>query len=426
MEFAIKNKFKILSAFTTSILSLISLFLNFLLLIKINLKYSISEQTDIYFFSLMISVFLSISSQLLWEAMSKYYIQYQTKYNVKVSYLYSSLLNLNILLSVIIIIIYFVLSESQLISSSLSHFMNVYIFYTFLQNIYIFNKYILNIKERYSLFYLFDIIITSINLSAIYFISFNNDILLLAYSSIIGTMGIVIYQFILIFHKYKTQYYFLFYVKSFKEVYINSFNLKLGQVFYLSKDILLSIYIQNLNIVGLYTLYTYALKLVGLAYQTIQIPIFNKYIVVLSKLLALKQYQQVNKLLYNKILQTLLLVSASLSVVYIFLPYILQILLSNITEVQIATTREIYIYISLVTLLYIIIVFTERVLSFSGYYREVLKMGMFFFLLTILSYIFTSTKEVSYFLSLLIVFPNVIYAISITKFYLKSDLRTHS
>jgi len=417
---------RILYASSTSILSLISLFLNFLLIIKINSKYGISEQTDIYFFSVMISVFLVILSQLLWEAMSKYYIQYQTKYNLKASYLYSSLLNLNILLSTAIIIIYFILAKSQFISSSLSHFMNVYIFYTLLQNIYMFNKYILNLKERYNLFYIFDIIVISINLIAIYFISFDNDILLLAYSAILGTASIILYQFILIFHKYKMQYYFTFYIKSFKEVYINSFNLKLGQVFYLSKDILLSIYIQNLNITGLYTLYTYAVKLIGLAYQTIQIPIFNKYIVELSKLLSSHQYQKANQLLYSKIIQTCLLVSASLSVVYLFLPYILQILLNNITETQIATTKEIYIYISLVTLLYIIIAFQERLLSFAGYYREVLKMGMFFFFITVLAYTFTNTKVISYFLLLIIIFPNVVYTIIITKFYLKSNLRTRS
>jgi len=289
-----------------------------------------------------------------------------------------------------------------------------------------FNKYILNLKERYNLFYIFDIIVISINLIAIYFISFDNDILLLAYSAILGTASIILYQFILIFHKYKMQYYFTFYIKSFKEVYINSFNLKLGQVFYLSKDILLSIYIQNLNITGLYTLYTYAVKLIGLAYQTIQIPIFNKYIVELSKLLSSHQYQKANQLLYSKIIQTCLLVSASLSVVYLFLPYILQILLNNITETQIATTKEIYIYISLVTLLYIIIAFQERLLSFAGYYREVLKMGMFFFFITVLAYTFTNTKVISYFLLLVIIFPNVVYTIIITKFYLKSNLRTRS
>jgi len=415
---------RILYASSTSILSLISLFFNFLLIIKINAKYGISEQTDIYFFSLMISVFLAIFSQLLWEAMSKYMIQYQTKYNIKASYLYSSLLNLNIALSITIIIIYFILLQSQFISSALSHFMNVYIFHTLLQNIYMFNKYILNLKERYNLFYIFDIIIISINLLAIYVISFHNDILLLAYSAILGTAGIIVYQFILIFYKYKMTYYFIFYIKSFQEVYVNSFNLKLGQVFYLSKDILLSIYIQNLNVTGLYTLYIYAMKLMGLAYQTIQIPIFNKYIVELSKLLSLHQYQQAKHLLYSKIIQTCLLVSALLSVVYLFLPYILQILFHTITENQITITREIYVYISFVTLLYIVIAFLERLLSFAGYYREVLKMGMFFFFITVLAYIFTNTKVISSFLLLLIVLPTLIYTTIITKFYLKSNLRT--
>jgi len=50
---------KIIYAATTSILSLISLILNFFLIIKINDKYGISEQTDIYFFAVTLSVFFS-------------------------------------------------------------------------------------------------------------------------------------------------------------------------------------------------------------------------------------------------------------------------------------------------------------------------------------------------------------------------------
>lgn len=176
---------------------------------------------------------------------------------------------------------------TNLIPNYFSEFMDIFIFYVLLQNIYTYNKYILNIKGKYSLFYLLDIFIISFNLLAIYIASYNN-ILLLAYSTIFGTTIVILYQFILIFYKYRINYYFVFYLKIFKNVYLNSFNLKLGQVFYLSKDILISIYIQNLNINGLYSLYTYAFKLVSLGFQVIQVPIFNKYVVKLSNLLKKK------------------------------------------------------------------------------------------------------------------------------------------
>ena len=82
--------------------------LNFLLLMIINSKYGISLETDVYFFSIVLVTFISIFSQLIWEAVSKYYIDFETKNNIKSSYLYSSMLNINILFSIIVIFLYFI------------------------------------------------------------------------------------------------------------------------------------------------------------------------------------------------------------------------------------------------------------------------------------------------------------------------------
>lgn len=410
---------------STNIFSAFSLLLNFFLLIKINSKYGISSETDTYFLSIVIVTFISIISQLIWEAITKYYIEFESKNNIKSSYLYSSLLNINILFSLLIICLYFFMNKfTNLIPNYFSEFMDIFIFYVLLQNIYTYNKYILNIKGKYSLFYLLDIFIISFNLLAIYIASYNN-ILLLAYSTIFGTTIVILYQFILIFYKYRINYYFVFYLKIFKNVYLNSFNLKLGQVFYLSKDILISIYIQNLNINGLYSLYTYAFKLVSLGFQVIQVPIFNKYVVKLSNLLKKKDsFFEIKELILKNIIETFLLILLLQFSIYLFLPEILKLLSENISENQIEITKSIFIFLSFGNLIYIIISFIERYLSFEGLYVKIMKISLLFFIITLMCYFFTTTKIIENIIINIVILPNIIYLLLIVKLYfnlLKKD-----
>jgi hypothetical protein len=409
----------VLKKISTNIFSGISLLLNFLLLIKINSNYGISSDTDIYFFSIVLVTFISIVSQLVWESITKYYIEFESKINFKSSYLYSSLLNLNVLFSIFIIALYFFMTKyTDLVPDIYVEFLNVFIFYVLVQNIYTYNKYVLNIQKRYNLFYVLDIFVVLFNLMTIYLFS-ESGIIVLACSIIISTSITLIYQFILIFIKYNVKYYFVFYVVSFKYVYINSFNLKLGQVLYLSKDILISSYIQNMNIDGLYSLYTYAFKLVSLSFQVIQIPIFNKYITEISVLLKNKENISNIKLFISKnIFKTFMSISLFQIVVYLFLSEILSVLSYQITINQINETKVIFVLLSFASLIYLVISFIERYLSFVGLYKKTLRVSLIFFTIILINYHFLDTNLIEYSILFLIILPSLIYLLLVIRLYL--------
>ncbi len=391
-----------------------------MLLISINSIYGISLDTDIYFFSVVLVTFISIVSQLIWEGITNYYINFESKIGFKSSYLYSSLLNLNIVFSTLIIFLYFLIVKyTNLIPSIYIEFFNIFIFYVLLQNIYTYNKFVLNIKKRYDLFYTLDIFVILFNIISLYLFS-EIGIIILAYSIIISTTIVLIYQFILIFYKYNIKYFLIFYVKSFKNVYVNSFNLKLGQVLYLSKDLFISAYIQNININGLYSLYTYAFKLVSLSFQVIQIPAFNRYITEISLLIKKKERIVDTKLFINKkIFKTLILVLVFQVIIYLFLPELLKLISYQITINQINETRQIFVFLALSNLIYLVISFLERYISFLGQYKKILFISLVFFILILVSFFMLESTKIENIIIVLIVLPSVAYLLLVALLYLK-------
>ena len=391
-----------------------------MLLKSIDSIYGICLDTDIYFFSVVLVTFISIVSQLIWEGITNYYINFESKIGFKSSYLYSSLLNLNIVFSTLIIFLYFLIVKyTNLIPSIYIGLFNIFIFYVLLQNIYTYNKFVLNIKKRYDLFYTLDIFVILFNIISLYLFS-EIGIIILAYSIIISTTIVLIYQFILIFYKYNIKYFLIFYVKSFKNVYVNSFNLKLGQVLYLSKDLFISAYIQNININGLYSLYTYAFKLVSLSFQVIQIPAFNRYITEISLLIKKKERIVDTKLFINKkIFKTLILVLVFQVIIYLFLPELLKLISYQITINQINETRQIFVFLALSNLIYLVISFLERYISFLGQYKKILFISLVFFILILVSFFMLESTKIENIIIVLIVLPSVAYLLLVALLYLK-------
>ncbi len=328
--------------------------------------------------------------------------------------------DLNIVFSTLIIFLYFLIVKyTNLIPSIYIEFFNIFIFYVLLQNIYTYNKFVLNIKKRYDLFYTLDIFVILFNIISLYLFS-EIGIIILAYSIIISTTIVLIYQFILIFYKYNIKYFLIFYVKSFKNVYVNSFNLKLGQVLYLSKDLFISAYIQNININGLYSLYTYAFKLVSLSFQVIQIPAFNRYITEISLLIKKKERIVDTKLFINKkIFKTLILVLVFQVIIYLFLPELLKLISYQITINQINETRQIFVFLALSNLIYLVISFLERYISFLGQYKKILFISLVFFILILVSFFMLESTKIENIIIVLIVLPSVAYLLLVALLYLK-------
>jgi len=138
-----------------NILSLLNVFMGFLFILYLGRKFGASEQTDIYFFSMVIITYLGYFVQSVWEAMAPYYVEFKVKDKKKVDELYSVLLNDLILVSFIIIMLYFILTSTfNVLSTNQKKFLDVFMFYLVFQNILLLNKTVVNLEHFYASFYL--------------------------------------------------------------------------------------------------------------------------------------------------------------------------------------------------------------------------------------------------------------------------------
>ena len=221
-----------------NLLSLINVFIGFLFILYLGRKFGAGAETDIYFLSIVIIGYLGYFIQAIWEAMSPYYIEKKIKDKVLSDELYSILLNDLILISLIIIGIYFFFTTVfNILTLEQKNFIDIFIFYLIFQNILLFNKTILNLEHYYASFYLVDIFVYSVLFVTIFFF-IDTQIIYIAYVTVIATFLANVWQFYLIYKKLSIKYSFLFYNQNLREIYKNSFKLKLGSLLYGSKDII--------------------------------------------------------------------------------------------------------------------------------------------------------------------------------------------
>lgn len=129
-------------------------------------------------------------------------------------------------------------------------------------------------------------------------------------------------------------------------------------------------------------------------------------------------------MILKNIIETFLLILLLQFSIYLFLPEILKLLSENISENQIEITKSIFIFLSFGNLIYIIISFIERYLSFEGLYVKIMKISLLFFIITLMCYFFTTTKIIENIIINIVILPNIIYLLLIVKLYfnlLKKD-----
>ena len=257
-----------------NLLSLINVFIGFLFILYLGRKFGAGAQTDIYFLSIVIIGYLGYFIQAIWEAMSPYYIEKKIKDKVLSDELYSILLNDLILISLIIIGIYFFFTTVfNILTLEQKNFIDIFIFYLIFQNILLFNKTILNLEHYYASFYLVDIFVYSVLFVTIFFF-IDTQIIYIAYVTVIATFLANVWQFYLIYKKLNIKYSFLFYNQNLREIYKNSFKLKLGSLLYGSKDIIIASVFTSFGS-GMFSLYSYANKFAGVIIQVVNAPIIN-------------------------------------------------------------------------------------------------------------------------------------------------------
>jgi len=404
-----------------NLLSLINVFIGFLFILYLGRKFGAGKETDIYFLSVVIITYLGYFIQAVWEAMSPYYVEVKIKNKEKSNKLYSILLNDLILLSFVIIGCYFVVTFLfNIISSEQKEFLNIFIFYLIFQNILFLNKTILNLEHFYASFYFVDIFVYS----SLFFVVYNsNNIIYLAYTIILATSLANIWQFYLIFKKVGIRYTFSFFDKDFIDIYKNSFKLKVGSLFYGSKDIIIASVFTSFG-TGVYSLFSYANKFAGVILQVVNAPIVNIFTTKATYLVAHKEFDKLQQNIKKVLFQTVSLFIASVTITYFVLAYVLNIVFGNkFSSENIKTIQEIFLVMSLFQLVVVVESPFSRLISIVKNFNYGVFLNIIFAVLLVCGYSVFKIFDLSFyqFLYILILtqFSNLILAYNNYKKFLK-------
>ena len=372
-----------------NILSLLNITIGFLFTVLLGKEFGVGNETDIFFYSLVIINYLGLFIQSIWEAFTPNYISLKVDNQKQSIKLYSILLNNIIIGSSIIIMLYYIITSLQIfnISEQLKSYLNIYIFYILFQNILYYNKNVLNLERFYASYYLVDIFIYST--ASLFLIFFDvESIVFIAYLMIVATGISVIWQFYLIFRVLNFKYSLIFYENWLNDIYKNSIKYKIGTMIYGVKDILLVSFFTGLG-PGFYSLYSYADKFASTVAMIVNAPIVNIFITKVNYLVAQKRYSQINSLIKSVLTQTTVLFSVASLIVYLLLPSLLKLFFSEaMSENDILVINTIYMYL----LLFHFIIILE-----SPYAKTVIAFKLFNYMIFI-NAVFLLIFAIAYFI----------------------------
>lgn len=406
-----------------NILSLINVFIGFLFIVLLGRKFGAGLETDVYFYSIVVIVYLGHIAHSVWEAMSPYYIELKVDDEIKSYKLYSMLLNNLIIISIFIIMFYFLCTSFfEILSPEKKIFLDVFIFYLLLQNIILINKTILNLEHYYASIYLVDIFL---NLTLLLTILFFDDIKIIsiAYVTIFSSVLILLFQFYILLFKLNIKWQMLLYDTSLNVIYKNSIKLKVGSLLYGSKDIMIASILTSYG-TGFFTLYSYANKFLGVIIQVVNAPIVNIFTTKANYNVAKKQNAIIKNDLKIVLIQTLSLFIFSSLFTYFLLPVLLNYVFGDkFTKEDIDTIVSIFSILVLFFFIWTIQSPYGRLLAIFKMFNEGVKSNILFFIIVFLAYIIFVfiPYNYQYFLFVLIVAQSVqfIYIYIKLKFLVK-------
>jgi putative peptidoglycan lipid II flippase len=380
-----------------NILSLLNITIGFLFTVLLGKEFGVGNETDIFFYSLVIINYLGLFIQSIWEAFTPNYIRLKVDDQKKSIVLYSILLNNIIIVSSIIIVLYYIITNLHMftISEQLRNYLNIYIVYILFQNILYYNKNVLNLERFYASYYLVDIFIYST--ASLFLIFFNvKNIVFIAYLMITTTVIAVIWQFYLIFKVLNFKYSLTLYEHWLNEIYKNSIKYKIGTMIYGVKDIILVSFFTGLG-AGFYSLYSYADKFASTVSMIVNAPIVNIFITKVNYFVAHNHYNQINKLIKRVLSQTTIFFSIASLLVYLLLPSLLQLFFSKaMSENDILIINNIYLYLLLFN--FIIIIespYAKTIIAFK-HFNYMIFINAVFLLIFSLAYLISNTYKMDY------------------------------
>lgn len=379
-----------------NLLAFITMLMVFLFLSLLGQHFGIGSKTDTYFFSLMLIAYLNYFIQASWVAMQPYYIKLKLENLKSLSLLYSALLNRILFFSILVIILYFLMSKYLIsLDTKQKEFLDIFIFYIFVQNILLFNKSILNLEKYFASYYLVDIFIYTLNiLTLLLFIE--NDISLIAYSMIIGTSIAILGQFYLIFYRVSINYSFKQKHSEIKNIYKNSIKLKLSSLLYGLKEPLLAIIFISLG-EGIYSIFNYAHKFSAALFQITTAPTITRLLTKVHYLIAQKKYIMIHNQINKTLLETVPLFILTSITFYFLMPYTMPLFFDKIlTSNNLKTMQFFYLYMSL---FYLVVVFESpfaNTISACKLFNYQLGVNILFFLFLGIIYILFNLTSLHY------------------------------
>lgn len=380
-----------------NLLSLLNVFLGFLFIILLGRKFGASEETDIYFLSLVVISYLGIFIRSIWSAIKQYHIESKLKDKALSDKIYNMLLINIVIFSLLLIGLYFIITSNfNVLSSEKKNFLDVFIFYLLLQNLLNFNKTILSLEHYYLSSYLVDFIVHISNIVIVIFF-LQDDILILAYATLFASSIALLSQLYLIYYRLKMQFIFAsFREETIGKIYKNSFKINIGGLLYSSKDILIATVLTSYGS-GLYSLFSYANKFVGVILQVVNAPIANIFVTRISHIVAKKDHINIHPNVKTILLKTIILYVSSSILTFFLLPYILHLFFAGkFSSEEINTIQYIFIYMTM----YFLIVTVEgpylTVLNLFKMFDFVLFVNGVFFLFIGLGFILFKAYALNY------------------------------
>ena len=398
-----------------NILSLLNVGLGFIFIIMLGRKLGLGEQTDIYFFALIVVAYLEQFVGIIWVAIKHYYAELKIDNNEYLNRVYIILLNSIIAFSLFIIALYFLITSFfDIFSAEVKSFLDVYIYFVLIHSLLTYNKKILNLEHHYASVYLVDIFVYSVNLVTVMFFM-KSEVLILAYSSILSSALVVLWQLRQIFHKNNFRYEIIFYEKDvIKEIFKNSFKLNISSVLYNFKDIIIAASFAGSSN-GTYSLFSYASKFVGAVSTIVTGPIENVYAAKISYIMAKKDFKLAIITVKKLLLKTSSLFSIAASITYFCLPYILEVMMGNkITDSQIDTIQFIFILLSFYYLLKAIELPYGKILYLLKFFNFGISINVIYLFIALAGYFAVKAANLSYEYILLFIIVGQIFKLLIS------------
>jgi len=380
-----------------NLLSLVNVFLGFLFIVLLGRKFGAGEESDTYFLSLIVITYLGVFVRSIWSAIKQYHIEQKIKDKSLSDKIYNTLMINILMFSLLIIGLYFLITSSfNILSLEKKNFLDVFIFYLLLQNLLNFNKTVLNLEHYYFSSYLVDFIINIVNITILMFF-LNDDILIIAYATLVGASIALLTQLYLIYYSLDIRFGLVsFREETINKIYKNSLKINIGGLLYSSKDILIATVLTSYGS-GLYSLFSYANKFVGVILQVVNAPVVNIYTTNISHIIGKKEYIDIHPNVKRVLLKTIILYISSSILTFFLLPYILHLFFAGkFSSEEINTIQYIFIYMTT----YFLIVTVEgpylTVLNLFKMFDFVLFVNLVFFLFIGLGFVVFNAYALNY------------------------------